>query len=478
MKKFNIILAIILFSALNSFSQNENDALRYSMTTIGGTARYLGVSGAFGALGADFSTLSTNPAGIGLYKKSEINFTPSIYMGKTSSTYQGKTGSDSKMDFNFGSAGWVFSFGSNKDKKDGWKSVNFGFGFNKNNNYDNQIAIEGENTKSSILNQYVLDAKGISYSNLDALSDAGMAFTAWLIDTLNGNSNYVSAVSKDVLQRKTITTTGGMNEMLISLGGNYSDKFYIGGTLGIPYVKYTETSTYSEFNSTDTTTGLKSFNINNEFSTSGNGVNFKLGIIVRPVDWVRIGASVHTPTVLNLKDKYSRSMTSHFDTASFDSEKLRGEFSYDITTPLRAIGSIGFIIGKIGLVSADYEYVDYSQARLNSSTEKFFEQNDAINTKLNATANIRVGTEWRLDPFVLRAGYALYGNPYKGGISNSDRTSYSGGFGIREDIYFIDFAWVHTTGSEDYYLDNLAVETPAKNTFSNNAFMITLGIRY
>ena len=54
-------------------AQNELDALRYSNTGTGGTARSYAMANAFGALGADLSAFHINPAGLGLYRKSEVS---------------------------------------------------------------------------------------------------------------------------------------------------------------------------------------------------------------------------------------------------------------------------------------------------------------------------------------------------------------------------------------------------------------------
>ena len=72
MKSFRFITALSLLS-VTLISQNDIDAMRYSQTFFGGTSRSKAMAGSFGALGADGSCMGTNPAGIGLYKKGDIN---------------------------------------------------------------------------------------------------------------------------------------------------------------------------------------------------------------------------------------------------------------------------------------------------------------------------------------------------------------------------------------------------------------------
>ena len=87
------LAAIVLMSSLfiQVSAQTAVDALRYSRTIAGGTARYMALNGAFGAVGGDFTVLSTNPAGIGIYRSSEFTITPSIFTGGTQSTFMGNT---------------------------------------------------------------------------------------------------------------------------------------------------------------------------------------------------------------------------------------------------------------------------------------------------------------------------------------------------------------------------------------------------
>lgn len=479
MKKFISIIIITGAALMQVNAQNEVDALRYSRLILDGTSRFMATGGAFGAVGADFSALGINPAGIGIYKKSELTFTPSIYMGGVKSDYNGKSGSDTRTNFNLGNAGWVFTFNTGNDSdKPQWKNVNFGFGFNKYNNFNNRITIQGPGNGTSLLQDYANMADGNLPKDLSNYT-TGLAFDTWLIDTISGNPTHYNAAfapGRDVMQEKTIESSGAINEMVISFGGNYSDKLYLGGTFGIPYVKYHETSSYTE-SDTAAATNIKSFTINDDIATSGTGFNFKFGMIYRITDWVRFGLAVHTPTLFNLHDAYTRHIDSHFDNGnSYNEDAPKGTFDYDVTTPMRAIGSIAFLIKKTGFISADYEYVDYSEASLDSKNYKFYNENLAAQAKYTAAGNLRVGTEWNLYPIILRGGYALYGSPYKSGINDGKRQSFSAGIGLREDKYFLDISYVYSIMSEDYYLYSSAKS--ASNDFAAHTLLFTFGIKY
>ena len=162
----------------------------------------------------------------------------------------------------------------------------------------------------------------------------------------------------------------------------------------------------------------------------------------------------------------------------YSTDPSQGTFDYQITTPMRMIGSLAFLIGDMGLVSADYEFVDYSDARLRADNEEFFNQNEKIQEKYTSTANIRVGTEWRLNPVTLRAGYGIYGSPFKTTINDGKRTVYSFGLGFKEKQYYIDFAYSYAQQKEDYYFYDDAKLSPVKNTLTGSSIMMTLGFKY
>jgi opacity protein-like surface antigen len=147
---------------------------------------------------------------------------------------------------------------------------------------------------------------------------------------------------------------------------------------------------------------------------------------------------------------------------------------------MRAVGSIGFIIGKYGIIGADYEMVDYTSARLRSYSYKYIDENKNIRSKYTVASNLRVGAEARIQPMSVRIGYALYGNPYKPAEKmDGTRTSYTAGIGFREDNFFVDFAYVYTQWNEDYYLyDPDVIAGPSKNSMLSSSVLMTLGFKF
>jgi len=487
MKKLIIsaLLALIIMPRIQS--QTSQDALRYSRIFYGGTARFMGLSGAYGAVGADFSSLAINPAGIGLYQSSELTMTFSPMISGSESEYYGSIASDNKVTFAMGNMGFIFSIKPySKSKSNSLKSFNIGFGVNRQNDFNNRIFIEGVNPGSSMMQSYVntLNAQSEppNLVETDYPFDMGLAYGTNLVywDSTKGRY-FCDARYGGVLQSKQVNSWGSINEMNISFGGNFSDKLYFGLTIGIPFIRYYENSLYRESDVADTIPEFNFMNYQYHLQTTGTGVNLKVGLIYRPVNWFRVGISVHTPTwYSNMRDEWYSSMESNFTSSQWNSTQFSpiGNFDYRLTTPFRAIGSLAFILGPYGLISADYEYVNYSQARLHSSDYSFKNENNDITNTYQSWGNIRVGTEWRVQNFRLRGGFAYFSNPYKTSINNSERFQASGGIGYRGKVFFADVTYTWSQMKENYYLYDASMVLPAENTLTTNTISATMGIRF
>ena len=476
-----IIMSIFMLA------QNETDALRYSYLMYGGTSRFVSMGGAFSSLGADFSTLSINPAGIGMYKSSEMMFAPQVNFANASSTYNEHASEDSKAAIALSNIGLVFAgdISTSSDKPE-WKNIQFGFGVNRAADFSNSCIMSGDNSDNSILDVYKYNADGYEYTNLSSF-DTELAWNTWLLDTAGGSNNYVKAFEGGVYQQKSTITSGGINEMVLSFGGNYNDKFYLGATMGFPYLRYVEDSYYKEIDNADTIPMFNSLSINDEINTTGTGFNFKIGMIYRITDWARISWALHTPTFYRLHDTYSRVIKSDLETNTYESRSPQGVYDYKMTTPMRLIGGISFIIMKTGVISADYEMVDYSQARIRSTDPMydFIDVNESITTSYGVAHNFKIGTEWVFRPFSIRGGFSYFASPFTNNLNDMSTTSIHAGFGIREKFYFIDFAYVYSMRSEDYYfyspeiIDNLGMTlSPVKTDLVKSSFLVTLGLRF
>mgnify|MGYP006287834841 CR=1 FL=1 len=501
MKKIIYSALFVSVSVLFSFSQNEVDALRYSQSKIGGTARSVSMGNAFGSLGGDYTSVFINPASLGIYRSSEFTFTPTFYFSQADANYRDNTMTDNKYNFNLNNLGLVGSFLTGDDE--GWVSANIAFGYNRTNNFHNYINIEGVNNNNSMTDYFayrannrdysaVTDSTGTSVTGLSSFM-GDLAWQTWLIDLDQsqgyGNQFLSPFNTYGAIQSKSITTRGHSGEYTFAFAANYSHKVYFGASMGIIGVSYDEHTEYTETDPEDKIYAFNSLTYNTHLKTTGTGFNFRFGTILRPIDWVRFGFSIQTPSFFVLHDTYETSLNSAFtDTVIADRNgghsaiSPYGEYDYQLTTPFKAVGSIALVILKKASVSFDYEFIDYSMARLRADDYTFREENNMIDTRYVPVSNFRAGLEYTAGPFAMRGGWAYYGNPYKSSEINNklEMQTFSGGIGFRQKDFFFDIAYALNMSSENYFLyDSQTVSSgPAKIEKYTSRILTTFGFKF
>lgn len=492
MKRINTIIFIALlgFSA-NLQAQNEMDALRYSQFYYGSTARSMSMGGAFTALGGDFSTLGLNPGGIGVYRAGEFSITPVFNFQKSYANYMDTPSEEFKYNIGIENLGFVGAIRSGRES--GWISTNFGVGFNRVNNFNRNIIMKGKNDFTSMADYFLYYADGLYPEDLDPYWER-LAFDTYIIDTLSFPNFYDPWVPLGTDHKQTRNYSGSMNEWTFSLGGNYDNKLFVGASLGIVSVNYTDRYNHTESNS-NLIYDFRQFTYKRRIQTRGTGFNFKIGAIYKPIEMLRIGASLHLPTFYSMEDEESASMESAFvggENYSAVPTKSNGDRlgarlkEYSIHTPLRANLGAAILFGKAGLISADYEYVDYTTMRLRETDGgyDFSNENDIIREAFRPTHNLRLGGELRMNNIAFRGGYGIYLSPYKKGQmnENSNYSVISAGVGLRESSFFLDFGYSLSTLKEKeflYYYAGMPEESaPSKNKYNNSSFKVTFGFRF
>jgi long-subunit fatty acid transport protein len=230
---------------------------------------------------------------------------------------------------------------------------------------------------------------------------------------------------------------------------------------------------------------FKNFNYLDYYEDRGTGYSFKLGAIVKPVESMRIGVAFHSPVWYHIDEYFFETISSNFtDGGRYESSNDPMRFEYALTTPFRILGGIAFQIQKIALLSADYEFVDYSMAKFSQTGDgyNYADKNSAINSSLKSASNFRVGGEFRFNKLYLRSGYGYYGKAFaKGDVNeNMDYNSISGGIGFREKNFSLDFGYTHINSSQVYnlYLLNDSFDPENVNITTNqNMFNLTFGYK-
>ncbi|GHV63801.1 transporter [Bacteroidia bacterium] len=494
MKK-NYILIPLLFFVQVAFAQFEEDVLRFSRINNNGGARSAAMGGAFGALGGDLSAASGNPAGIGVYRKSDLNFTPLINMNTNTADKL----ASKRPSVQLANLGFVFAFTMPETEDNKWRAFNFAFNYAHLNSFNRTLKQKIDNSESSLLDYYVDRAnRGEQGSDLDQAYYVGPDTYALL--RYNGTNYYsilkeYDGVQEYVNQEKKIMENGYQGEYAISFGANYLDQLYLGATIGTQVISYKFNSYYTEIASAEY--DLDYFKRSEYQEITGSGVNLKVGAIYKPIPELRLGLAFHTPTWYTIDYTYDPAMystlrvPSEYDFYSYEDEPGAWSQKVGMMTPWRAIVSASTVLAQKFIVSMDYEYVDYSSMNYNNANDPEFDDigiNQNISEWYQATHNIRIGGEFRLNStFSLRAGYNWQQSPYKDNTAHeiytvpsitggNDLSAVSGGFGLNFKHWYLDASYSHLVGKDKTVFYPGA--TDISNTYANNQTRVTLGFKF
>lgn len=519
MKKYFILGSFLSFS-FSLFAQIPEDVLKYSWQPVNGTARISAIGGAMGSLGGDISATFVNPAGLAFFKTSELVLTPGYSFLNNKSNFRGTNASDKDSYFNLGASGIVGGW----QGQGRWTNKSLSLAVTRSANFSNRVFYTGQNDFSSFAEQYAAEAaaSGIDIDDIPGSRSLSfgtrMAAHNFLIDTTtlpgNANPDVISMAMwgalKDgedflVNQSHTIETSGGMTEIALGYAANMDDKLYIGGSLGIPIVKYQKVSTLREDDATgDDNNNFDFAEMSETFTTKGMGINAKLGLIAKPAEFLRLGLAIHTPTWFTLKDSYFASMSVNLDsfrstpgTTSVTSTTLFGEdgtipvYRYELISPWKFMLSGAYVFREIedvskqkGFVTADVEYTTYRSNRFRDSEDYdedgyYDEVNNAMKAYYKSALNFRVGGELKFTTLMTRLGFAYYGSPYRDKELKASKMFISGGLGYRNAGIFIDLTYVHGLQKDV----NFPYRLPDKaNTFANTKssggnLMLTVGFK-
>lgn len=487
MKTKNVIIISALslsglMIGMQAKAQNEVDALRYSFNDTPGTARSLGMGGAFGALGADNSSFWNNPAGLALYKRSTFEFSLGLHSRNTDASYMGNTENAEKNKLNVPSFGYVVS----KQQDDRIRTV-IGIGVGTIRNFNQNISIEGKVDGTTLLDVFARQANGIHY---DQIGDefpfgAGLAWDTYLIDPLDTLQNtYVPvAYGSDITQSKNINRSGRQSETSFALGVAVDEKLFMGLTLGFQVVNFFEKSIYTE--SFASSTVLDYYMFSEDLEARGNSINAKLGFIYRASEWLRVGAAWQSPSKMVMSETYSTNIYSKFkDGDSYNETSPSLVSNYIVGTPSKFMANAAFVMGKVGVVSADYEFMNYSRIRMNgtglSNDYNYAAENEAIRDNYELTHKVKIGMEYRLaDNWRVRGGTIYQQSPFVNGSSaNTSMITYTGGLGYRKDTFFIDLAGMYRKDQESYWLYDPALVDETQISSTTVFGIVSVGIRY
>ncbi len=501
---------------------------------LNGTARFVGMGGALSALGADMSVMSTNPAGIGLFRSSDVSVTAGLRRQIEGNAFAGRD----VVNLSFDQAGFVYSI------RTGGKNVRFfnmGFNYHKRKNFND------------------LFGGGVNLASLNGISQswqmADLAYTSRPLDLSIGEDNTMSpdfdlttpltglgAMTQMIIpeydeegnltghipcnatsNQSNVARWGGVEEYDFNFSGNIKDRFYVGMTLSAYHVDWHNVTGYSEVISDGTQSG--DYQLSSEESLTGNGFDLKFGFIMRPVEEsaFRIGLSFTTPTFFDLTHSAYANMTSPFSDSegySLNQDVEVYPHDYRIRTPWKLNVSLGHTIGSSIALGAEYEFADYSSAKISYPDYGYNDYWDyswssgsddqALNAEtkyfLKKVHTFRVGAEAKVYPgLFLRAGYNYVSSPMRNDAYNnlftespsyyySVSTDYlnlketnrvTAGIGYRGKHFYADMAYQYEARKGDYYAfhvpytgseENALTAVPVK--LNKHQLLLTLGYKF
>jgi hypothetical protein len=480
--------------SLFTTAQDGFNALSFVHQTSGGTARSTAMGGAFGALGGDFSSALQNPAGLGVFRTSEFAVTTEFFYDEVLANYDGISRQGWTNDLSFSHLSYVGAF---KLKNRNIVGGSFAIGFNKQNNFMQEAEIEGYNIHSSLVDQYVESANGggtpVDPWLLDPYTEK-LFFDGYIIDWDEYGNYFLNTDIRDgsgninLNQYKTLSRAGQQNEWSFALGLNIRHLLYVGGSFSIIPVYQRVFTEYSEQEATGG--GQQYFRFNQDKITDGTGYTGKLGLIYKPLRFLRLGLAYHLPTNYYLTQISFATLNSYLEgtIVPIDEEgyDLGEDFlDYKLRIPAKSVASLGLMLGKFMIFTTDFEFIDYTgiSYAVRGNSYDFSSYNDNIKTDLSYAMNIKSGAELRLKQFYLRGGLAYFGSPYRSGVVSLDTYSllYSGGLGYRGGRFYIDLALSYTEAEVPHTLYETPYSTdPVTAAFNSETVrtLATVGIRF
>lgn len=498
MKRISFLF-ITLFSLTVSNAQNITDALRYSTETLNGTARFNALSGAFGALGGDVSSLTINPAASGVMIKSAGTATFSVVDKKNKSTYFDTNTEASYASLKFNQAGFVFVFNTpNENSK--LNKFSLGFNYTSTNSFDDEVFISGTGD-TSIGEFFVANANGVPLDLLQlqpgesisslyqylgetegvATQNAFLGYQGYIIDPIDpdnsNNTQYTSNITDGNFNQNYFQSSGGYSgKYTFNMAAQLNHSISFGVNLNSNYFNYREYTYLKETNNNNGSL-INFVGFENNLTSYGRGFSAQFGAIAKIADSFRLGITFDTPIWYNVYDETYQVLETNGDNINeyINPQTINVFYKYELKTPWKVATSAAYVFGKQGLLSVDYSYKDYSSTRFSPSNEPSFSfQNSKIKNELKGASSIRIGGEYRIDILSLRGGYVFEESPYEDKNKLGHLTGFSGGFGFFFGNYSVDMSYSRFEQKGQYQLYDIGLTSTASIKNIRNNYTITI----
>ncbi|MDH7444613.1 OmpP1/FadL family transporter [Aquimarina sp. 2201CG14-23] len=465
MKKIFLFIGVLSMSFLSA--QDVTDALRYSQQDILGTARFRGMSGAFGALGGDMSAIQINPAGSAVFLNSSGSVTLSSSNIENDVSYFNGTRLTSSSNFNFNQVGAIFVY-NNRSESSVLNKVSLGIAYDQTTDYADEFSAVGRSS-NSIDSFFLAEAQGIPLDlltvrageSIDGLysflgetegygtQQAFLGHESFIIEAndLNdpNNTAYFSNVAPGFFDQDYYYESTGLNgKFTVNGGAQIHNNFYIGVNLNSHFINYDRVTDFFEGNN-NAGSNINEITFINRLSTVGAGFSAQIGGIFKVSNMLRLGASLESPTWYYIEEETTQRLETFSDAdgrALVNPDVVNIFPEYQLRTPARATGSIAVLFGKRGLISLDYSYKDYSSTEFDSDEgANFSNLNREIENTFQGASTLRIGGEFRNGNWSFRGGYSYEESPYKNELILGEKTGVSLGIGYNFGKIKFDVAY-------------------------------------
>lgn len=491
MKK--IFLGIALNLSFFSIAQEmtTNDALRYAVENMNGTARFRGMSGAFGAVGGDLSAININPAGSLFFNNNFASASVSSFNNSNNANYFGTKNKENFSTLDLNQIGAVLVFNDTSGKSE-WNKISVALNYDNTNNFDNRLFTSGINPFNSISNYFVDQANFFADTPFNDYQ-FDMAFETYIIDPHPTTPNqYVSNVSPggNYYQDYFATSNGYNGKLTANVATSYKDKLFLGINLNAHFTDYILTTSLYENNDNpenpNTQPTVRNIVFDNQLSTYGSGFSFNLGAIYKVNESLRLGASYESPTWYNLNDELVQDLYTYgnVNVTSGDESRYYGSPifvfpTYRLRTPSKITGSAAYIFNKKGLISIDVATKDYSNIEYkNTNQNNFRDLNSQMSTELKNAYEIRIGGEYKIKQWSLRGGYRFEESPYEVDYAMGDLTGYSAGVGYSFGENKLDLSYANSHRNYNQNLISSGMTDTARIRNVQNNVTLTYSINF
>lgn len=483
MKKI-LTIAFVLLIPVAMFAQGVDDASLYTQTFYQGTAKALGMGNAMGAVGGDMTAVCINPAGMGIYRSSEITASLNLLDNYSTSTYYGDKKDGNIFRLSIPNLGFVFA--KERSNYKALRYTQFGFGLTRTNDFNMRTNALGINPSSSLVDNYLARMNGYSVDELQDVFpyDIYPAWKTYLIDLYEDQEGpyYGSPVPQgNIWQGQECDFKGRSESWTFAGSANFFDKLFIGISVDLAHTKRFGTKVFSESRVEGTETDFNQWSFTEDLSSTGWGGNAKVGFIYHATPWFRFGAAFHSPTLYAFSEKWQTTTETEINWVTNKSLSPESNYEYTFISPLKCLGSLAFVVGQQGMISLDVEYLNYGAARFRASDFDYSPTNESIKESLGHTANFRLGTEWYLGGTYLRFGTAYYGSPFGLGQAGGSVKKASCGISVPVSASTtFDFAYELSHGrtfNTLYDAGDLGIESVTHSHY-RHLLLTTLKIRF